>query len=133
MLQSLTVMLWVGYYYAAFTGSEQTVTAASCTPVVTTADSGDEVSNTADDASCTQVVTTADSGDEVSGAADALVESEASGSEDSSGYDSSDEQGSDDSSDERGTSDDTSDECQWCTCGGERTQSLLSSKSTQCW
>jgi len=46
------------------------------------------VSNTADDASCTQVVTTADSGDEVSGAADALVESEASGSEDGSDYDS---------------------------------------------
>jgi len=55
--------------------------------------------------------------------ADALVESEASGSEDGSGYDSSDEQGSDDSSDERGSSNDTSDECQWCTCGGERTHS----------
>ena len=52
-----------------------------------------------------------------------LVESKASGSENGSGYDSSDEQGSDDSSDEHGGSDDTSDECQWCTCGGERTHS----------
>jgi len=90
----------------------------ACTPV-TTADGGNEVSNTADNASCTPVVTTADCGDEVSDTADALVESEDSGSEDGSGYDSSDEQGSDDSSDEHGSSDDTSDECQWCTCGGE--------------
>jgi len=57
-------------------------------------------SNTADDASCTPVVTTVDSGDDMSGAADALVKSEASGSEDGSGYGSSNE-------------------CQWCTCGEE--------------
>ena len=45
--------------------NKHSVTAdASCTPVVTIADSGDG-SNTANDASCTPVVTTADSGDEV--------------------------------------------------------------------
>ena len=67
---------------------------------------------------CAPVITSVDSGNEVSGATDELFESEYPGSEYYSSDGSGDEQSRGNSGDE-GSSDNTSDEGEWCICGGE--------------